>query len=43
MKLPFLTALLLAPLAFHASELKLPGLFTDHMILLRDAAVPVWS
>jgi len=39
-----LAALLLAPLAgLHAAELKLPAIFADHMVLQRDAAVPVWG
>jgi hypothetical protein len=44
MKTPTLLAsLLLVPLvALHAVELKLPALFTNHMVLQRDAAVPVW-
>ena len=45
MKTPTLLAsLLLVPfVALHAVELKLPALFTDHMVLQRDAAVPVWG
>ena len=39
-----LTALLLAPLsALHGAELKLATVFSDHMVLQRDAAVPVWG
>jgi sialate O-acetylesterase len=41
---PILAALLLAPLALSAdTTLKLAGLFTDHMVLQRDQAVPVWG
>ena len=37
-------ALLLAPLSLGADNaLKLAGLFTDHMVLQRDQAVPVWG
>lgn len=36
-----LSAMLLAPL--HAADMKLSGLFTDHMVLQRDQAVPVWG
>jgi sialate O-acetylesterase len=45
MKTPTLLAsLLLLPFAtLHAVERKLPALFTDHMVLQRDAAVPVWG
>ncbi len=39
-----LLGLVLAPFAtVHAIETRLPALFTDHMILQRDAAVPVWG
>jgi sialate O-acetylesterase len=39
-----LTALLLMPLAaLHAAELKFSGVFSDHMVLQRDQAVPVWG
>jgi sialate O-acetylesterase len=42
--LPLLTALLLAPLAaLHAGELRLGAVFSDHMVLQRDKAVPVWG
>ncbi len=42
--LTLIAALLLAPLAaLHAAELKLPTLFTDHMVLQRDKAVSVWG
>lgn len=38
------TALLLPPLSLRAeSGLKLAGLFTDHMVVQRDQAVPVWG
>ncbi len=43
MKQTLLTALLLAPLALHAAELKLASAFTDHAVLQRDVAVPVWG
>ena len=36
-----LSAILLAPLS--AAELKLATLFSDHMVLQRDKAVPVWG
>lgn len=36
-----LVALIVVPL--HAQSLKLPALFTDHMVLQRDLAVPVWG
>ncbi len=39
-----LIALLLAPLTLCAeTSLKLAGLFTDHMVLQRDQAVPIWG
>ena len=43
--LTLLAAFLLVPLAtLHAAGTStLPGLFTDHMILQRDAAVAVWG
>jgi sialate O-acetylesterase len=42
--LTFLTALLLAPLAvLHAAELRLPSIFSDHMVLQSAKAVPVWG
>ena len=42
--LTLLTALLLAPLAaLHAADLKLPSIFSDHMVLQCDKAVPVWG
>lgn len=37
-----LFALLLTPLLSRA-EIKLPAVFADHMVLQRDAAVPVWG
>ncbi len=41
---PLLTALLLAPTAaLHAAELKLPSIFSDHMVLQCDQPVPVWG
>ena len=42
--LTLFSALLLAPLApLHANELKLAGVFSDHMVLQREQAVPVWG
>lgn len=42
--LTLLTALLLAPLVLlHADELRLPSIFSDHMVLQCDKAVPVWG
>jgi len=39
-----LTALLLAlPAALQAGEVKLPAMFSDHMVLQRDLPVPVWG
>lgn len=38
-----LFATLLSSAALHAAELKLPALFTDHMILQREASIPVWG
>jgi sialate O-acetylesterase len=39
-----LTALLLAPLAaIHAADLTFAGIFTDHTVLQRDVAAPVWG
>jgi sialate O-acetylesterase len=39
-----LTALLLAPLAtLHAADLKLPSIFSDHMVLQGAKALPVWG
>jgi len=39
-----LLSLLLSPsLALHAADLKLAGVFTDHAVLQRDAAAPVWG
>ncbi len=39
-----LTALLLAPLAtLHAADLKLPSIFSDHMVLQCAKALPVWG
>lgn len=40
----FITALLLAPLAvLHAAELRLPSIFSDHMVLQSGTSVPVWG
>lgn len=41
--LPRLATLLLAPLALQAADLTLAGVFTDHSVLQRDAAAPVWG
>ncbi|MEI7948492.1 MAG: sialate O-acetylesterase, partial [bacterium] len=41
--LTFLVALLLAPLATQAAELKLTALFSDHMVLQCDKPVPIWG
>ena len=42
--LTLLTVLLLTPLAgLHAAELKLAAVFSDHMVLQREQAVPVWG
>ncbi len=42
--LTFLTALLFTPLAsLHAANLTLAGVFTDHTVLQRGQAVPVWG
>jgi len=42
--LTLLTALLFAPLAaLQAAELKLPSIFSDHMVLQSGKAVPVWG
>lgn len=39
-----LVSLLLSPVsALHAAEPKLAAVFSDHMVLQRDAAVPVWG
>jgi sialate O-acetylesterase len=39
-----LTALIFAPLAvLHAAELRLPSIFSDHLVLQCDKAVPVWG
>ena len=38
-----LPLLLSTPLALHAADLKLAGVFTDHTVLQRDAAAPVWG
>jgi sialate O-acetylesterase len=39
-----LTVLLLASLAtLHAADLKVAAIFTDHAVLQRDVAVPVWG
>lgn len=37
----FLTALLLSPLS--RADVKLPGIFGDHMVLQRDMKLPVWG
>lgn len=36
-------ALLAAPVAVQAAEIKLASVFTDHAVLQREAAVPVWG
>lgn len=42
--LSILTTLLLAPLAtLHAADLKLAAVFTDHTVLQREQALPVWG
>ncbi len=41
-KLSILNALLLLPLLARA-EIKLPAVFTDHLVFQRDASVPVWG
>ena len=42
--LHLLTALILAPLAaLNAAELRLPSIFSDHMVLQCTQAVPVWG
>jgi len=38
-----LAALLASAAALHATELKLAAVFTDHAVLQREAAVPVWG
>jgi lysophospholipase L1-like esterase len=39
-----LTALIFAPLAvLHAAEWKLPSIFSDHLVLQCDKAVPLWG
>ena len=39
-----LTAVLLMSVTgLHAAELKLPAIFSDHMVLQRDVPVPVWG
>jgi sialate O-acetylesterase len=45
MKIPLsqLLAWCLGPLTLHAVEVKLPALFSDHVVLQRDAPVPVWG
>jgi sialate O-acetylesterase len=45
MKIPLshLLALVLGPLTLRAGEIKLPALFSDHVVLQRDAPVPVWG
>ena len=41
---PRLIALLLTPLAaLHSAELRLPSIFSDHLVLQCDKAVPVWG
>jgi sialate O-acetylesterase len=41
---PLITALLLAPLAaLHAADLRLPSIFSDHMVLQSGKAVRVWG
>lgn len=43
-KLSLLAAVLLIPFASaHAADFKLSALFTDHMVLQRNMAVPVWG
>lgn len=42
MKKTILAALLFLPL-FVRAEIKLPAVFTDHLVLQRDLAVPVWG
>ncbi len=43
-RLPFIFALLLVPsTALHAAELKLAAVFSQHMVLQRDHAIPVWG
>ena len=40
----FVTVVLLAlPAALHAAELKLAAIFSDHMVLQREKAAPVWG
>lgn len=42
--LALLTVLVFAPLAvLHAAELRLPSIFSDHMVLQRGKSVPVWG
>lgn len=41
-KFSIFSALLVFPLISHA-EVKLPAILTDHLVLQRDAAVPVWG
>jgi sialate O-acetylesterase len=38
-----LLALVLGPLSLRAAEIKLPALFSDHVVLQRDVPVPVWG
>jgi sialate O-acetylesterase len=39
-----LTALIFTPLAaLHAADLRLPSIFSDHLVLQCDKAVPVWG
>ncbi len=42
LSLPFLLCALLTSLALRA-EVRLPGLFSDHMVLQQDLPVPVWG
>ncbi|MCY2973211.1 MAG: hypothetical protein NTW52_00940 [Planctomycetota bacterium] len=43
-RLSFLIALLLVPLAvLRADELRLPSIFSDHMVLQCGKAAPVWG
>ncbi len=44
MNRPWVVALLLALLPANAfADVKLPGLFTDHIVLQRDKPIPVWG
>ena len=42
-RLSLSVAILLASLGALAADLKLAGVFTDHMVLQRDVVVPVWG